>query len=123
MDVKSFLYRKCKNHSRSKQRTDQRVSVHNWPKPFFFTAQSRPQPRIDISYYKYVPRPICLLICGKNFECHFIKDFAPLCDFTYRIAGAEEIHKKAIAVNTFLKNFTIISNRVLKGCNNTIKGL
>ena len=31
----------------------------------FFTAQPnpRPQPRIDFSYYRYVPRPICLLIC------------------------------------------------------------
>ena len=50
----------------------------------------------------------------KKFECHFIKDFTPLCGFTYRIAGAEEIHKKAIAVNTFLKIFTIISNVVLR---------
>ena len=54
---------------------------------------------------------------ANNFECYFIKDFTPLFGFTYRIAGAEKIHKKAIAVNTFLKKFTIISNVVL-----TIKG-
>jgi hypothetical protein len=34
----------------------------------FFTVQPSPQPKIDILYYKYVPRCICLLICG-------IKDF------------------------------------------------
>ena len=28
-----------------------------------FILQSSPQPKIDFSYYEYVPRPICLLIC------------------------------------------------------------
>ena len=28
--------------------------AHNWPKPFFFIVQPRPQLRIDFSYYKYV---------------------------------------------------------------------
>ena len=30
--------------------------------PNLFFSQSSPQPMIDFSYYKYVPRPICLLI-------------------------------------------------------------
>ena len=38
-------------------------AAHNQPKPFS-TVQPRPQPRIDISYYKHVPRLICLLICA-----------------------------------------------------------
>ena len=40
--------------------------AHNWPKPFFSQSSPAysPQPRIDFSYYKYVPRVICLLICG-----------------------------------------------------------
>ena len=44
--------------------------AHNRPKTFF--SQVRPgfpnQPRIDFSYYKYVPRLICLLICGFNLQ-------------------------------------------------------
>ena len=37
------------------------------PKLFFQFWPSCPnQPRIDFSYYKYVPRLICLLICGLN---------------------------------------------------------
>ena len=40
--------------------------AHNRPQTFF--SQVQPgcpnQPRIDFSYYKYVPRLICLLICG-----------------------------------------------------------
>ena len=31
-----------------------------------FFSQSNPQPRIDFSYYKYVPRRICFLICACN---------------------------------------------------------
>ena len=42
--------------------------AHDWPQTFF--SQVWPgcpnQPRIDFSYYKYVPRLICLLICGKQ---------------------------------------------------------
>ena len=40
--------------------------AHNWPKPFFSQSspQPSPQPRIDFSYYKYVPKHICLLIFG-----------------------------------------------------------
>ena len=42
--------------------------AHNWPRTFF--SQVLPgcpnQPRIDFSYYKYVQRFICLLICGLN---------------------------------------------------------
>ena len=35
------------------------------PKLFFTVLPGCPnQPRIDFSYYKYVPRLICLLICG-----------------------------------------------------------
>ena len=32
---------------------------------FFFSVQPSPQPKIDFSYHKYVPRHICLLICGQ----------------------------------------------------------
>ena len=39
--------------------------AHNWPQTFF--SQVLPgcanQPRIDFSYYTYVPKLICLLIC------------------------------------------------------------
>ena len=35
------------------------------PKLFFTVLPGCPnQPRIDFSYYKYVPRLFCLLICG-----------------------------------------------------------
>ena len=36
------------------------------PKPFFSQSSQAhsPQPKIDFSYYKYVSRLICLLICG-----------------------------------------------------------
>ena len=39
--------------------------AHNRPKTFFFTSTTW-LPRIDFSYYKYVPRLICLHICGSN---------------------------------------------------------
>ena len=41
----------------------------------FFTVQPSPQPKIDFSYYKYVPRLICLLICVQN---HFGPTDGPL---------------------------------------------
>ena len=38
------------------------------PKLFFTVLHGCPnQPRIDFSYHKYVPRLICLLICGQQF--------------------------------------------------------
>ena len=38
--------------------------AHHWPKLFFHSpAQPTAQWKIDFSYYKYVPRLICLLIC------------------------------------------------------------
>ena len=44
--------------------------AHNRPQTFF--SQVRPgcpnQPRIDFSYYKNVPRLVCLLICGRNLQ-------------------------------------------------------
>jgi len=43
-------------------------NIKNRPQKFFFTVLlSCPnQPRIDFSYYEYVPRFICLLICDHN---------------------------------------------------------
>ena len=49
------------------KKRDTKVS-HNHPKPFFHSqvqtspTQPSPQPKIDFSYYKYVPRHICLLV-------------------------------------------------------------
>ena len=42
--------------------------AHNRPQTFFFKywLGCPNQPRIDFSCYKYVPRLICLLICGQN---------------------------------------------------------
>ena len=39
--------------------------THNRQKPFFSQSSPAhsPQPKIDFSYYEYVPRHICLLIC------------------------------------------------------------
>ena len=41
-------------------------NAHNWPNAFFSQSNPdhSPQLKIDFSYYKYVPRLICLLICG-----------------------------------------------------------
>ena len=55
--------------------------AHNRPRPFFSQSSPAhsPQSRIDYSYYKYVPRHICLLICGetqkekKNMGCTIYK--------------------------------------------------
>ena len=43
--------------------------AHNQPQTFFslYWPGCPNHPRIDSSYYKYVPRLICLLICGFNF--------------------------------------------------------
>ena len=47
--------------------------AHNRPQTFF--SQVRPScpnpPRIDFSYYEYVPRFICLLICESNYNYCF----------------------------------------------------
>jgi hypothetical protein len=40
--------------------------AHNWPRPFYFTVQPRPQPRIDFSYHEISGPDICSLICGKS---------------------------------------------------------
>ena len=43
--------------------------AHNRPQTVFFTVLPGcpNQPRIDLSYYTYVQRLICLLICGQQF--------------------------------------------------------
>ena len=40
--------------------------AHNWPRPFYFTVQTRPQPTIDFSYYEISGPDICSLICVVN---------------------------------------------------------
>ena len=48
------------------EKVKQRASkvAHNRPRPFYFTVQPRPQPRIDFSYYEISGPDICSLICA-----------------------------------------------------------
>ena len=40
--------------------------AHIRPRPFYFTVQPRPQPKIDFSYYEISGPDICSLICARG---------------------------------------------------------
>ena len=69
--------------------------AHNRPRPFYFTVQPRPQPRIDFSYYEISGPDICSLIC--DFFCIFREDILAF------LTGQEEIETTAHNLRTVLQ--------------------
>ena len=94
--------------------------VHNRPKPFFHSPAHSPQPRIDFSYYKYVPRHICLLISASPSATTFIntllstEDIWFKCNLYLRFIPPITLWKICIDLRPFSKNFRVPFSRILR---------
>jgi hypothetical protein len=88
------------------------IVAHNGPQTFFSEVRlgCSNQPKIDFSYCKYVPRLICLLICGLQLQINPLHN-----TWNVNCKGYETIFAKTCLVENFSSDL-VCTKHLLMDC-------
>jgi hypothetical protein len=85
-------------------------SCYKSAQTFFFTVEPRPQSRIGPSYYRYVPRLICLLICGLSLKSSLSMKILSINNFTTKLLS--KLHSN-LCIGVHLKGTKKFGSKVI----------